>query len=808
MLWKKIDLELSLKSFPDKAQDKIEEVIYNLFRQWDKVIQEADQTTIMLWIADGSEILEYSGDITKEFEWAKWIGVANPPKQEKPLTDAQKYPYLCPREYCKNPRTFTYQELKDIVSTLKRIFFELYKKDLKVGATFDPGMEFSVSKFKYKDHHECCQGHNGRFLCCYLPLHADNIKYAGFPNGIPEGLSFGTFFGRQTQIFLSDMGMDYIWFSNGFGFGMEAWGACGAIFDGTAFYKNKSRSIHEAILGFWHDFRKECPNYPIETRGTNFSTGIDISTDGTPLKKIYETVPGISGPPNSPSASLDRNYALCIVNYLSHIAELPLSNSYTFRFYLHDPWFKASAWLHYYQRSPHDILLPLSLARINEAGKIQHADVMHILSVDDSLGQMPELPAQEVQGHILDIMQRRADQMGPFVWVYPFKEYHQAGENEERLEEIYCGDYLVRGAIDKGFPLNSVISSDNFLTVIKENPAAFDGCILLFPGIFTLSVEVLEGIKAHLLRGEHAICYGPANGKEIEDFLGLSSASPLEGEMKLSGFEKPVLHNSLISGGPLDKISNDSDKNTVLANYEQNEQKRPALIKRKISSNSGLLFWVRGTNSFQMKKGIFAPIPLAVLDYAYPEELFIVALKELGWIIDGEYRVAKKETPVLTWRRYQNGFYLSGFGRDTTSLLKLRTPDGAPLPCGTHTVIENNLTCMNTTKAIDLECRVFLVKGSPTGIVECIAALPGLPEVRRRIFIMGVGQADILYRPEPGTRDIIRFHNAYGHNAPLARPDDYEVIRGTDCYGDYCLIKNVDDQLFITIPECSNTNVG
>ena len=48
-----------------------------------------------------------------------------------------------------------------------------------------------------------------------------------------------------------------------------------------------------------------------------------------------------------------------------------------------------------------------------------------------------------------------------------------------------------------------------------------------------------------------------------------------------------------------------------------------------------------------------------------------------------------------------NGFYLSGFGRDTTSLLKLRTPDGAPLPCGTHTVIENNLTCMNTTKAID-----------------------------------------------------------------------------------------------------------
>ena len=108
---------------------------------------------------------------------------------------------------------------------------------------------------------------------------------------------------------------------------------------------------------------------------------------------------------------------------------------------------------------------------------------------------------------------------------------------------------------------------------------------------------------------------------------------------------------------------------------------------------------------------------------------------------------------------------------------------------------------MNTTTAIDLECRVFLAKGNPEGLVECIPALPGLPEVRRRIFIMGVGKADILYRPEPGTRDVIRFHNEHGFNAPLARPDDYEVIRGTDEYGEFCLIKDVDDQLFITIPE-------
>ena len=801
MLWKKIDLEISLKSFPDKESEKITGVIRTLFRQWDQIIRQAEQTAVMLWIADGSEILEYSGELDKEFEWGKWIGVANPPVQKRPLTEAEKYPWRCPREYRKNPRTFNYRELKELVSSLKSHFYEIYGKELLVGATFDPGMEFSVSKFKYQNHHECCQGHNGRFLCCYLPLHADQKSYAGFPDGIPEGLSFGTFFGRQTQHFLTDMGMDYIWFSNGFGFGMEAWGACGAIFDGTAFYKNKSRKTHEAILGFWHDFRKECPDYPIKTRGTNFSTGIDISTDGTPLKKIYETVPGISGPPNSPSGSLDRNYALCIVNYLSHIAELPLSNSFTFRFYLHDPWFKASAWIHYYQRSPHDILLPLSLARIDKNGKIQHADAMHILSVDDSKGEMPEHPAQEVMGHILDIMQRRADKPGPFVWVYPFREYHESGEKEERLEEIYSGDYIIRGAIDRGFPLNSVVSSDNFLSIINRNPAAFDGCVLVFPGIFTVSPDVLNGIGSHLKRGGHAICYGPAHGKNIEAFLGVAPAESLEGEMKLTGFEKPVLHNSLLSGGGLDRISCDPEKNIVMAEYELNGKKRPALIKRKIAENSGELFWVRGTNSFRMSKGIYAPLPLSTEEFSYPEDLFLAAIRELGWRIEGEFRVAKHENPVMTWRRCKNAFYLAGYGRDTTSVLKLRTPDGAPLPCGSHTTVENGMTCMNTTTAIDLECRVFLAKGNPEGLVECIAALPGMPEVKRRIFIMGVGNADILYRPEPGTRDFIRFHDENGFNAPLARPDDYEVIRGTDKYGDYCLVKNVRDQLFITIPE-------
>ena len=38
MLWKKIDLEVSLKSFPEKETEKIVGVIRNLYRQWDQMV--------------------------------------------------------------------------------------------------------------------------------------------------------------------------------------------------------------------------------------------------------------------------------------------------------------------------------------------------------------------------------------------------------------------------------------------------------------------------------------------------------------------------------------------------------------------------------------------------------------------------------------------------------------------------------------------------------------------------------------------------------------------------------------------------
>jgi hypothetical protein len=95
-------------------------------------------------------------------------------------------------------------------------------KPVRAGATFDPGPEFAKSDFKYVKHPEICVGESmGRksMVCSYALLNADDNRYAGFPDGIPQDTAMGTFLGRQAQIFMDDLGFDYLWLSNGFGFG-------------------------------------------------------------------------------------------------------------------------------------------------------------------------------------------------------------------------------------------------------------------------------------------------------------------------------------------------------------------------------------------------------------------------------------------------------------------------------------------------------------------------------------------------------------------------------------------------------------
>lgn len=297
-----VTLEASLKPFKQRDTVFYNRVAEELFFQWRPLLRYADTVSVMLWASDGSEILDYSGDLTQQLEWARYIG--NPNTQHAvgsgPASlSLHERAYL----YMDDPPEFTYDDLRQIVDVLKSVGRRVTGKPILVGATFDPGPEFARSDFKYNRHPEIlggsAMGHKS-FVSCYSVLEADTHRYAGFPEGIPAKTPFGTFFGRQSQHFLHDLNFDYIWFSNGFGFGAEGWSATGALFTGAGFTPEKLAPATAQIIDFWERFRAECPTYPIHTRGTNLSVGTDLARDAVDLRGIYQGNFNIIPPPNSP----------------------------------------------------------------------------------------------------------------------------------------------------------------------------------------------------------------------------------------------------------------------------------------------------------------------------------------------------------------------------------------------------------------------------------------------------------------------------------------------------------------------------
>ena len=82
-MFKSVTLELSLKPFKKTDTAYIENVCDQIFTQWRPLLKERETVSIMLWTADGSEILDYTGDLGEEFEWCKYAGTANRQHQHK-----------------------------------------------------------------------------------------------------------------------------------------------------------------------------------------------------------------------------------------------------------------------------------------------------------------------------------------------------------------------------------------------------------------------------------------------------------------------------------------------------------------------------------------------------------------------------------------------------------------------------------------------------------------------------------------------------------------------------------------------------
>ena len=250
----RVCLELSLKPFGyDKSPEGIEKVCREYFGKWSALFKYASGCSVLLWTSDGSEILEFTGNLDDSFEWCKYIGIGNWDRSLKG-EEAKKATSLhqLPIHYMENPPDMTYRDLKNIIEGLKRVGKEMTGLDVKVGETFDPGPEFAYSAFKYERHPEIAKGNimgKNQWLHCAARLHAEDKAYAAYPDGIPEGTHIGEFLGRQFMAMKEAVGFDYLWLSNGFGFSLSSWDWKGEMFDGEKFDFTNAAKIRDGGAG-------------------------------------------------------------------------------------------------------------------------------------------------------------------------------------------------------------------------------------------------------------------------------------------------------------------------------------------------------------------------------------------------------------------------------------------------------------------------------------------------------------------------------------------------------------------------------
>jgi hypothetical protein len=761
---KNLTLEISLKPFYGLDAAATRAVCDQVLAQWDSLIRgaEPESISIMFWCGDGSELLDYAGNLDEEIEWGRFLGNANSGVHPVILGD--------PEGKSLHARSYLFRE--DVKRISYRRFAEIGRiwreaitatgKVARIGTTFDPGGEFAPSSFKYERHKEICLADTmgkASFVCCYGILDADDRPYAGFPKGIPQGTSMGTFLGRQFQHFAADMGFDFLWLSNGFGFGMETWMTIGPLFDGETFSPAKAPEIRDRILGFWKDFRRECPTLGVATRGTNLGTGTDLASDATPLRELYEGGFNFAPPPNSPWASLNGDFGLEIAGYLSRIVESPPNEGIPYRFYLHDPWWLNSPWLDRYEGQPHDIYLPLASGRVEASGKVVGAQTLNLLTLDDAYGQMPDIVPNESTPHLLRAWNERPDAAGPVVWLYPYDQLHDAMfQKPQRPERLFHNDWFVRDLINEGFPVNTVMSTRSFAALGKNARETLGGRILLSPAPFDADTEqrLLDWADA----GESAIVYGPLDSApRLRERLGLSPAAPLSGHIKvatpfpgLDGYQigeapQTFEHRTIMSAGPL---SDELAKGASAAVTAVHAGETRVLATSFVTAAGGRVWWLRAPLPLYFRKdGPIDQRHLPVPDertqtYSFGE-LGRQVLADLGWAVRFQAVERKQRLPVVTIHRHDNGWYFSGCMRDTTVSVSLKSPFGAPLLKGMETWIKGGFSTYHQQRGWRNECRVFLEQ--PDGWVKYTEELPGQVGVKGRRWVRGVIDATLRFFP-------------------------------------------------------------
>lgn len=757
-----VTLEVSLKPFEAFDQRSLSATVGTIFDQWRTLLAAGEECSVLLWSSDGSEILDWAGDLDESFEWARFIGFNN--TAAAPYGE-DKEPERVAIPYRDHTPTVTYRDLARLVATIKEVGHERGIRT-RVGATFDPGPEFAPSSFKFERHPEVvARGEDigiGPIIAMvrhFSELTADDHGYAAFPGGIPQGTSFGEFLGRQAQSFLEALDFDYLWLSNGFGFSSFAWSELGESFDGERFRTERVAELRARALGFWRDLSTHL-TYPVQVRGTNHSAGIDVGADSVPALEVYEGGHIVAPPPNSPWGPLNEDFGIELSGFMSRAAMLPAgADEYRFRFYANDPWFWQQPWWDFYHRESFDIHLPLAVARVRPDGTAQPPRDLNILSIDTARGILDERCAREVGAHVASTLESAPDAAGPLVWVYPFREYHEAmAVDPNSIPTPHFEDWYLTSAINAGLPLNTVLATDDF--GLARATGALTGRILVAP-VGALTPPLVDHLRAHAESGGSVLLYGSLEhaddscrrlaGLELAEtglYGELDLRSDLAGDIALTG-ELPLRlrHVAHLSGGRITEVLPEQagpDMPRALATVSDGDSVRVFASARTLGE--GAVLWVRGSVPFEYSppddRGVRAHLTHDRARFADAGALARDMLALVGLHVSHELRTPDAGRAVQTIHRHDGAYWYSGYLPDTTTRVRLRLPDGAPLLQHTECWLDSGAAVYQLPKTFHHECRVLVNQDAP-GRLRCREVAPFPAHMTRGTRVGGLVDARV-----------------------------------------------------------------
>lgn len=776
---KRVTLETSLKPFKSIEPAAIDETCREIFHQWAPLLEASEGVSVMLWVGDGTEIFEWKGRLGDPMPWALSIGFCNVGERGfYPTTWGSPQPR---KDYIEDPPPMTFGALRDIITSLRRVGAEEFGLQVEIGATVDPGPEFVVSDFKYEKHREIFRGgpeapfgETVGFICAYAKMAADEEAYAGFPDGITEGTSFGTFLGRQFADFGETMGYDYLWLSNGLAFSHYAWYMLGENFDGQRFGTVDYAEEQERVLSFWRDLVAEMPEWPIELRGTNYPLGTDIASAAVSFEDIYSAAPRIVNPPVNPPWG-SRDLGMEVVAQLSRIAVLPEHGTYAIRHYINDPWFYTNPWWDYYNREPFDIYCPWVCARVNGSGEVERAKYMEFLTIDTEQGDLNPGTALEAIPHLRRAVKMAPDQPGPLTLVYPYSEFHRlAEETPDEVGLAYFHDLYLRSAVQNGLPLNTVISTDDLTEALSRNPGTLAQTVLvsLAPkSDWALDRQLIDWVRG----GGKALLFGPLAeaSEELRELLGVTLGEPVDGDIAAevdvpediladgNAMPEDLVHRSTLSGGPLAEVA----EGAAVRLQAEDTERAGMVIRREPEWGGGAVAWVRGSLPLHFREGWAQPIWADNVEELDSSVWMRSALGELGLrLLQRRFDAASRCVYVLVSRN-DNAFVFTGHKPDATASVLMGFPDGAPILNERETRLADGLSEYALGRSYQYECRVF-VKQESDSLIAC-KEQQHPTGTRRRMLVSGLEDATVTAYP---AADAIR-----GETVDLRGSDEMEV---------------------------------